>query len=108
MSAFYLYEFLYRSWALGAGKSDAYHVILAQDVAMPGQDHPHTVVGPPMTPEQAEAAGYPLPDLLSAINGAAMAERDALRQQLAAVTAERDALRAAASSGEASEANPNP
>lgn len=107
MSETFLYEFLYRGRAPGSSQPAAYHVILAQEIALPGQPA-QTAIGHAMTPEQAEAAGYPLPDLLSAINAAAMAERDALRQQLAAVTAERDALRAAASSGEASEANPNP
>ncbi|MGY2047949.1 hypothetical protein [Methylobacterium sp. JK268] len=110
MSETFLYEFLYRGRGPGAAEPPGWHVVLAQSVAPPGGGAAQTVLSGALTPAQAEAAGFGLPALLSAINAGVMAERDAkaaalavaeaeresLRRQLATVTAERDALRALA------------
>jgi len=110
MSEPFLYEFLYRGRAPGAAEPPAWHVMLAQSVTPPGGGPAQVVASGALSPAQAEAAGFPLPTLLAAINASIMAdrdakaaalskvegERDALRGQLAAVTAERDTLRKAA------------
>lgn len=110
MSDLFLYEFLYRGRPPGAAEPPAWHVVLAQSVPLPGGGPAQIVASAALSPAQAEAAGFPLPTLLSAIGSAVMAdrdakaaalsqaesERDAVRRELAAVTAERDALRDAA------------
>lgn len=115
MSAPFLYEFLFRGRPPGDAQPPAWHVVLGQAVALPGEPAPQVVLSAALTPTQAEAAGFPLPALLEAINADVMAdrdakaaalaalvsERDALRTELAALTAERDVLRAVARADEA-------
>ncbi|SDA33622.1 hypothetical protein SAMN02799622_05574 [Methylobacterium sp. UNC378MF] len=106
-SDLFLYEFLYRGRPPGDPQPPAWHVVLAQVVTLPGGGPAQVVASVALSPTQAEAAGFPLPALLSAIDGAVLADRDAkaaalskveadldaLRGDLAAVTAERDQLR---------------
>ena len=89
----YLHEFLFRGRAPGSAEPPAWHVILAQDVTPPG-GVAQTILGGALTPEQAEAAGYALPEILAGLDTAVMADRDAKAAALGAMTAERDALAA--------------
>jgi len=69
----YVYEFLYRGRSDG---SEAWHLQLGQKGTDAfGAELP---VGPMMTMEQATAAGYCVPEILSAINTQVLAEHEAL------------------------------
>lgn len=76
--ALFLYEFLYRGRPPDHADPAAYHVILA-DATTDAFGRAHVNVGPAMTPEQAAAKGFALPDLIKAIDVGVMAEREALK-----------------------------
>jgi hypothetical protein len=76
--ALYLYEFLYRGQPADHPGAPAYHVILA-DAAKDAFDRDHVNVGPAMTPEQAAAKGFALPDIIATINAGTMAENASLK-----------------------------
>lgn len=86
MSAPFLYEFLFRGGDPATGAGGAWHIRIAQSVALPGEAA-HVVIGGALTPEQAAAAGFPLPTVLAAINAEALAQVASLNGSLAAKTA---------------------
>lgn len=81
----YVYEFLYRGRPNG---ESAYHVVLADVVNTLGRDQ--HVESNALTPEQAEARGFPLKAVLAEINTVVMAERDQALADKAAAERERD------------------
>lgn len=84
----YVYEFLYRGRPDG---SEAYHVIVADEVKDPAGIVKHIETAP-MTPAQAEAAGFPLDKILSEITAAALRDREQAITAKLEAEAERDAL----------------
>lgn len=76
----YLDEFLYRGRPEGSDQPPAYHVILGS-VTRDGFGKTVVTTSDALTPEQAEAAGFPLPAALAAINAGAMAENALLRAE---------------------------
>lgn len=91
--AAYIYEFLYRGQASGSGKQPSWHVVLAEEVTAMGETR--LVTKGPMTPAEASALGHDLPDILSAINTEAMADRDSARAALAEAEKQRDEVQIA-------------
>lgn len=81
-----IYEFLYRGPITAEKRPSAWHVIIAEEYTSFGETKLNTKG--PLTPEQSEAAGFPLSAVLAEINTAAMTERDAA---VAATTAEEEA-----------------
>ncbi|WP_288587443.1 hypothetical protein [uncultured Methylobacterium sp.] len=73
----YLYEFLYRGRPAGSTEAPAWHVIVGQQVTLPGASEAQFVTSGALTPAQAEAAGFPLSAVLDGIDAAALAGRDA-------------------------------
>jgi hypothetical protein len=94
MSEPYLYEFLYRGRPTGSAEPPAWHVVVGQQVQPPGAAEPQFVSSAALTPAQAEAAGFPLSDILSGINAAALSACEAAQADAAAARQERDALAA--------------
>lgn len=96
--ALHLYEFLFRGRPAGSAEPPAYHVILADD----GSDafgQPTLALSPAMTPGQAKARGFGLPEIVGAIDAALMAENAALK-------AENETLRGTMGDGPAEAAPP--
>lgn len=94
MSEPYLYEFLYRGRPAGSAEPPAWHVVIGQHVTPPGAAEAQFVASGPLTPAQADAAGFPLPAVLAGIDAAALAGRDAALAERDAAVAARDALAA--------------
>jgi hypothetical protein len=86
--AVFIEEFLYRGKSDGAS---AWHVVLGTVVDDGFGDKKLNLKGP-MTPAQAEEGGYPLPAILSAINGVALAELEATKTTLKVVEADKKAV----------------
>ncbi len=89
----YLYEFLYRGRPEGSTEPPAWHVVLGQQVTLPGAAEAQFVASGALTPAQAEAAGFPLTAVLAGIDAAALAGRDAALAEAAEARRERDAAR---------------
>lgn len=93
-------EFLFRGRPPGSTEPPAYHVVIGQQVSDPFEPDKKTrrLLGP-MTPEQAEAMGFPASALVAGINDAAVAEvakaHDAVIAAIGDATAERQARIAA-------------
>lgn len=90
MTEAYLYEFLYRGRPPGSAEAPAWHVVIGQNVTLPGSSESQFVSSGALTPAQAEAAGFPLPTILTSIDAAAMASRDAALADAAKARQERD------------------
>lgn len=83
--AAYVYEFLWRGRING---DVAYHVILADEVdAIGGRTH---VESGPLTPEQAEAKGFPLTAIVAEINATTLIDRDRALSDKATAETDRD------------------
>lgn len=81
----YIHEFLFRGRPNGATE---FHVYLAAVVADPFTGEPMApVLNGPLTLEQAEEHGFPLPTILDVINGQALNELSAARAEIADLTA---------------------
>lgn len=78
-------EFLYRRPIPEEKRGGTYHVVLTDGVKLRG----------PMTPEQAEAEGFPLPAILAEINEAARGELVAISEALEKEQADHAATKAA-------------
>ena len=76
----YLYEFLYRGQPDGTGD---FHVVLA-GTSTDAFGVVTTQQSKAMTPDQAAAAGFPLPTIIAGINGAMSTTISGLQSQLAA------------------------
>lgn len=87
-----IYEFLYRGPIAAEKRPSAWHVILAEEVTSFGETKLNTKG--PMTPEQSEAAGFPLSAVLAEINTTVMAERDAAQKATADETEAHNATKA--------------
>lgn len=85
MSAPYIYEFMYRGRSPGSTEAASFHILLAQETEQFGRSQ--TAISDAMTPEQAEAAGFPLPTILTSINTQVIADNTDLREQVARVQA---------------------
>lgn len=72
MSAPFLYEFLYRGRSEEDPQPPSWHVVIGQYNPVPGTDEQQFVSSPPLTPAQAEAAGFPLNKVVEGINSAAL------------------------------------
>ncbi|MFE1601644.1 hypothetical protein [Methylobacterium sp. ID0610] len=90
MSDPFLYEFLFRGRPPGDPELPAWHVVIGQYVSLPGSE-PQFVSSGPLTPEKAQAAGFPLDVVIGDLATAAMVGRDALAAELATARQERDA-----------------
>lgn len=84
MTTPFVEEFLYRGRGDG---SSAWHVVLASEVD-DGLGGSTLVRRGPLTPAQAEAAGFSLDTVIADINTAALARGDALQAQVEALTAQ--------------------
>ena len=80
----YLYEFLYRGQPDGTGD---FHVVLA-GASTDAFGVVTTQQSQAMTPDQAAAAGFPLPTLIAGINGAMATTAAGLQTQLAGAQAQ--------------------
>lgn len=79
----YVQEFLYRGRCM-ANEPDlqpAYHVVLGEFATVLGETKCH--LSAPMTPAQAEAAGFALPAILADINQQTLAALEAANAQVA-------------------------
>lgn len=85
----YVYEFLWRCQANG---ETAYHVCLAEEI-VDGFGKMRHIESDAMTPQQAEALGFPLTAIIAGINTAVMAERNSAIVGKTKAEAERDQAR---------------
>lgn len=74
-------EFVWRGRPPGSAQPSGWHVV----IGMISQDNGKPLYSDPLTPAQAEQAGFSLAEIIKGLNTDAMQERDALR-------VERDAL----------------
>ncbi|TGD96481.1 hypothetical protein [Methylobacterium nonmethylotrophicum] len=89
----WLEGFVYRGRPPWVTEAPAWHVEIGRCVE--DDDGGREMLMPlTLTPEQAAAAGFPLPAVLAAIDVAALADRDAALAEAAALRSERDALAA--------------
>lgn len=90
-------EFLYRGRPSTSSQPSGWHVVIG---AIGDETMNKPVLSDPMTPEQAEAAGFPLSVILEGINSKALIERDAAHtdrdEKVAAAETDRDQKVAAA------------
>lgn len=85
--AIFLEEFLYRGRPPDATEPPAYHVVLG-DVVRDAFGRTLLTTSGALTPDQAAAAGFPLPAVIAAIDAGLMAENAALRGELDALRRE--------------------
>lgn len=85
-------EFLYRGPHSKNGNVAGWHVVLVEETTDVFGGIARSFSGA-LTPEQAEALGFPLPVIINAINTTVLAERDALKTERDALKTERDALK---------------
>ena len=78
----YVDEFLYRGKPPGSADLPAWHVVLG-DAVTNGFGEPSISLSGPMTPERAEALGFPLAAIVAQINAGMAAAADALRVEIA-------------------------
>lgn len=94
--AVHIEEFVYRGRPAGSDQPGSWHIRL---MAMGGSDDfggpIPAALSDPLTPEDAAARGYPLPEVLAAINADALAQVTALRASADTLTATLAAERAA-------------
>lgn len=83
----WLAGFVWRGRAPWETAEPAYHVELGEFIEIPGRD-PVNLGTKTLTPEAAEAAGFPIAGVVGDINAAVMADRDAARRLLAETQAE--------------------
>ncbi|MGU3387300.1 hypothetical protein ACLBYG_22510 [Methylobacterium sp. D53M] len=94
--AIHIEEFLWRGRPAGSDQPAAWHIRLMATGGVDDFNAPiPAVVSDPMTPEQAAAAGFPLPVILAAINTEALAQVANLQGALAALQKTLDDERAA-------------
>src|SRR5882672_11850984 len=89
----YIEEFLYRGKAPSTGETEAWHVVLGNEIDN-GFGQMVVNISNPMTPSQAQAVGFPLPVILASINTIIMDQLDAEKAKSADLTAQLDAEKA--------------
>lgn len=90
-------EFLWRGRPSTSTQPSAYHLVIG---SIGDETLNKPILSDPMTPAQAEAAGFPLPEIISAINAIVMQERDTALADKAVAESERDEAIAAKVSAE--------
>ncbi|WP_303827561.1 hypothetical protein, partial [Asticcacaulis taihuensis] len=94
----YVEEFLWRGRPEGSDLPAGWHIIIgAQSVDGFGGERIDFTQA--LTPEQAEAIGFPLETIIAGINADALKAADILRAQVASLQAQLDAMKAAQAEG---------
>lgn len=94
MSEQFVYEFLFRGGVTSKPDDDTWHVIIAREVPRAVGEGTELVMSYPMSPEQAEEAGWPLKRIMRSLNQGAIDGVLSYREKARNATADAEATRA--------------
>ncbi|WP_303831973.1 hypothetical protein [Asticcacaulis taihuensis] len=94
----YVEEFLWRGRPEGSDLPSGWHLIVGAK-SVDGFGVERIDLSQALTPEQAEAMGFPLENIIAGINADALKQVDALAAQVASLQAQLDAMQAAQAGG---------